>query len=106
LAFAALTVAAILAVLQALALGLVLGAVARPWLAALVAAPLSMILLIPSLLLSDVPTYLPGSGLGLLGRAETLVRPLSDGLASTGIGLAILAAILVVAAASLERADL
>jgi hypothetical protein len=106
LAFAALTAAAVLAVLQALALGLVLGTIARPLLAAVVAAPLSMILLIPSLLIGDVPTYVPGSGLGLLGHAERLAHPLSDGLGSTGIGLAILGATLLVAAAFLERAEL
>jgi hypothetical protein len=106
LAFAALTVAATLSVLQALALGLAMGAVARPLLAALAATPLSAILLMPSLLLVDLPPYLPGSGLGLLARAETLARPLSDGLASAGVGFAILAAILLVVAAVLERADL
>jgi hypothetical protein len=105
-AFSTLIAAATLGVLQALAAGLLLGTLARPLVAAPLAGLLSAALLLPPLLFADLPRFLPGSGLGLLARAEELSRPLSDGLGSLGLGCAILAALLILAAAFLERAEL
>ncbi len=105
-AFAALGAAAAVTVLQALAIGLLIGALARPLLAAVLATSVSAAGLGAGFLLRVDASLLPTAGLGLLAQATSLDRPLSVGLGSLGLGLATTGLLMAAAAAALTRVDL
>ena len=106
ISFAALGAAAGMTTLEALAIGLLVGSVARPAPAAVLAAVLSGAALAAGLLLPVDPGYLPTAGLGLLAQAGSLARPLSAGLQALGLGIAATGLLLAAAAATLARVDL
>jgi len=106
-AFGALVVAAGIFVLEALAVGLLAGTLLRPAPAALAGAMVAAGLAGLGLLAGGAePALSPVAGIGLLAGALSLLRPLSDGLVASGIGLATAGLLLAAAAALLERADL
>lgn len=106
MSFAALGGAAAATMLEALALGLLAGSLARPVTAAALAAVLSGAALAAGALLPVDPGYLPTAGLGLLAEAGSLARPLSAGLQALGLGLGATGLLLAAAAAALARVDL
>lgn len=106
ISFAGLGSAAAATTLEALALGLLAGSLARPTLAVAVAAVLSGAALAAGILLPADPGFVPTAGLGLLARAASLERPLSSGLQALGLGLGGTGLLLAGAAAALTRADL
>ncbi len=105
-AFTAITVAAGLTGLEALAAGLVAGSLLDPVPAAVVACLATAALLLMGLTVAVEPPVIPAAGLGLLGAVAALDRPLSDGLQAMGIALAATGLLLAIAAAALSRVDL
>jgi hypothetical protein len=105
--FAAAIAASLAAGLAAIATGLVLGSLlpVRP------AMLLGLLLAGSALVVAAVTepfgdTVTPISGLTLLARLDETARPVADGLRTAGLALGLTAALLVVGAACIERADL
>ncbi|HLY36171.1 MAG TPA: hypothetical protein VKU35_05630 [Candidatus Limnocylindria bacterium] len=104
--FAVLAASAATVGMEALALGLLVGVLARPLPAAVLAVSLSTAGAAAGLLVPVGPGYLPTAGLGLLAQAGNLERPLSAGLQALGLGLALTGMLMAAAAAAFARADL
>jgi hypothetical protein len=104
--FAAAILAAGGVALAGVAVGLLIGAVLRPILAVLLALTLCGAVLALSIALPLGGALLPAEGIRLLAHLDDAARPIGDGLRSTGLALALAAALLVLAAAALERSDL
>jgi hypothetical protein len=105
-AFATTLVAVYLAGLAALSIGLLLGVMLPAW----AAGPLTLVLVGAGLLMAALGPAgwapLPGAGIGILARLDEAARPIADSLRASGTALALTAALLVGAAAVLERVDL
>ena len=105
-AFAALVIAAAATALEGLAVALLAGSLLRPAPAAIIAMLATAGLVGLGLALVVEPPVLPSAGLGLLGNAQDLERPFSDGLQAAGMALAATGLLLAAAAAALSRVDL
>ena len=92
--------------LAGVAAGLLIGALLRTIPAVVVALVLCGVLLAVSIVLPLGSALLPTEGIRLLAHLDDAARPISDGLRSTGLALAIAAALLVLGGAALERSDL
>ena len=107
--YAAAVAAAWAAGLAAVALGLLLGTMLEPLFAGAVALLAGGALLLPAVLgplpeLAMPPA--PAAALVVLGDLQAAARPIADSLQSGGASLAAAGAILVLAAATMQRADL
>lgn len=101
-----LLVAAATVLLEALAAGVLAGTLWSPLPAATGGLLAAALLVGLGLLGSGEPPLGPLAGIGLLANLPSLVRPVSDALASTGVGLAGVAVLLAGAAAAISRRDL
>jgi hypothetical protein len=106
--FAAAIGASLAAGLAAIAAGLVLGSLLPMRAAMLLGLLLAGSALVAAAALTGPfgDTVTPISGLTLLSRLDETARPVADGLRSAGLALGLTAALLVVGAACIERADL
>ena len=104
--FAAAILAAGGVALAGVAVGLLVGALLPPIRAVLLALALCGVALALSIVVPLGGALLPTEGIRLLAHLDDAARPIGDGLRSTGLALALAAALLVLAAAALERSDL
>ena len=104
--FAAAILAAEGVALAGVAVGLLIGALLRPIPAVLLALALCGAALALSIAAPLGGALLPTEGIRLLAHLDDATRPIGDALRSTGLELALAAALLVLAAAALERSDL
>jgi ABC-type transport system involved in multi-copper enzyme maturation permease subunit len=104
--FAAAILAADGVALAGVAIGLLIGTLLRTIPAVLLALALCGALLAASIVVPLGGALLPTEGIRLLAHLDDAARPISDALRSTGLALALAAALLVLAAAALERSDL
>ncbi len=93
----------------AVAIGLLCGALLKPWPAGLVTLLVTGGVLLVSVLvgvpaLSEAPA--PAAGLAILGDLPNQARPVADALRASGSALVVAAAALILAIAALGRADL
>ena len=104
--FAAAVLAAGGVALAGVAVGLLIGALLRPIPAVLLALALCGAALALSVAVPLGGALLPTEGIRLLAHLDDATRPIGDALRSTGLALALAAALLVLGAAALERSDL
>jgi hypothetical protein len=93
-------------VLAAVALGQVAGAVLPPIVAAAATLLACGAAAVGSLLFPDAAAYLPAAGFLLLADLGDAARPVARAFAGAGMALAAASALLVLAAAAIERVDL
>lgn len=105
-AYVGISAAACGAVVVCAALGLLLGVLVPSGLAAPAAAVLAGLAAVLGLLAGPGQPLLPAAGLGLLQGIVDLTRPLSDGLESLGMSLALAAVLVALTGAALEARDL
>jgi hypothetical protein len=105
-AYAGVSAAALGAVVVCAALGLLMGVLIPSGLAAPGAAALAGLAAVAGLVAGPTQPLLPAAGLGLLQGIVDLTRPLSDGLESLGMSLALSAVLVALTGAALEARDL
>jgi hypothetical protein len=89
-----------------LASGLLAGSLLPPVPAALVTGLLVGVGVIATAVLVPLDASSPLGGFVLLARLDEVVRPVADGLRSSGVSLATAAGLLLITAAAIDRADL
>jgi ABC-type transport system involved in multi-copper enzyme maturation permease subunit len=106
--FAAACVAVVAAGLAATAIGLLIGTLLRPAIAAAATIVVVSAALLGAAAASGpfAGVAVPTGGLAVLAGMERATRPLADALLASGTALTLAAGVLVVAAASLRRVDL
>jgi len=88
------------------ALGLLIGVLLRTVPAVLVALALTGGLVTASIATPLGSAFLATAGIGLLAHLDAAARPIGDALQSTGLSLAVAAALLLLGVAALQRGDL
>jgi ABC-2 family transporter protein len=92
--------------LLVIAIGLVLGSLTEPRLAALLTIAVTGAALAWALFGPQVGNQLVTGALSILNGLDIAIRPIGDAVGSAGLSLACAGGLLVIAAASIERADL
>jgi hypothetical protein len=92
--------------LLVVAVGLVVGSLTGPRLSALLTAALTGATLVWALFGPQVGNQVVTGALSILNGLDLAIRPIGDAVGSAGLSLACAAGLLVIAAASIERADL
>jgi hypothetical protein len=105
-AYAGVSAAALGAIVACAALGLLVGALVPAGLAGPTAATLAGLAALAGLVAGPAQPLLPAAGFGLMQGIVDLTRPLSDGLESLGMSLALTAVLVALTGAALEARDL